>query len=556
MFNSWSILERRGTDFQGTWPTLPELLNMSAEAYPEKPCFFTMTPNESFSYRQVQQAVKHVAAFLAEQGIGPGDTVALSGKNSPHWAAAFFGILASGAAAVPLDFQYSTQRIASLSDFAETKAVIADQQILDSLHPSNMLSLALSEVFSLPESSQIPEGPSCDDLACLMFTSGTTGNEKAVMLTHSNIVSNIFMAGHPDFIAGTPEDIYYALLPLHHIYTLTVCLGETVLHGASLLFGSRMVSKEIIRELKEGQVTMFIGIPLLFNKILKAVMKEIKAKGPFASAVILMLMRISGIMKQKFHVNMGRVVFSSVLQAIGFSGLRAAISGGGPLSPETFRRFNELGVPFVQGYGLTETSPIITLNPLHACRYTSVGLPLNMIELNILDPDDRGIGEVTVKGPNTTRGYFRDEVHTKELFTSDGFLKTGDAGCIDKEGYLMLTGRLKSVIVTEGGKNVYPEEIEELFQLYPQIEQVLVRGYLLDESLLSEGIEALIFPNSEYFNDADQQETHKQISEAAAQVNAQLLPYQRITKVTVLKQPLETTPTKKIKRNQTVQRDA
>ncbi|HRW23097.1 MAG TPA: AMP-binding protein, partial [Spirochaetia bacterium] len=235
--------------------------------------------------------------------------------------------------------------------------------------------------------------------------------------------------------------------------------------------------------------------------------------------------------------------------------IRICISGGGPLAPSVFRMYNQLGIDFVQGYGLTETSPIIALNPTEAYKEESVGKVLPGMEMRIIDKDDEGRGQIVVKGPMVMQGYYKNEEATRESFR-DGWLLTGDIGYLDEDDYLYLTGRAKNLIVTEGGKNVYPEEIENHFQLYTEVEQVLVRGYLLDKKEKSEGIEVCVYPNKDWF-EQDGAKSGKAYDDAAVEahirkvvdeVNAGMLPYQRIGKVTMLSEPLEMTTTKKVKR--------
>ncbi len=209
---------------------------------------------------------------------------------------------------------------------------------------------------------------------------------------------------------------------------------------------------------------------------------------------------------------------------------------------------------FVQGYGLTETSPILTLNPVEHYKERSVGKVIPQATMKILNPDERGAGEIAVKGPMVMMGYYRMPEETREVFTEDGFFKTGDVGYLDNEQYLYLTGRVKNLIVTEGGKNVYPEEIEDAFQLYEEIDQILVRGFVADPKLKSEEIEALIYPNPEVFSPAGsppepRDKVERRIREIVDTVNRTLLPYQRIKRVIVLDEPMEMTTTKKIKRH-------
>ena len=220
----------------------------------------------------------------------------------------------------------------------------------------------------------------------------------------------------------------------------------------------------------------------------------------------------------------------------------------------TFRLFNQLGIDFVQGYGLTETSPIITLNPIDHYKLTSVGKVIPQTEMKIIEADEDGNGEIVVKGPMVMQGYYLNEEATKEAFTEDGWFLTGDVGHLDHENYLYLTGRAKSLIVTEGGKNVFPEEIEDHFQLYDEIEQIMVKGYLLDEKMQTEGIEAYVYPNFDHFSGNDngevkREEIEKRIQEIVREVNVDLLPHKRIGKVTLLDEPMEMTTTKKIKRH-------
>ncbi|PID55505.1 hypothetical protein CSB45_15690 [candidate division KSB3 bacterium] len=227
------------------------------------------------------------------------------------------------------------------------------------------------------------------------------------------------------------------------------------------------------------------------------------------------------------------------------------ICGGGPLATETFRRYQELGLDFVQGYGMTETAPISTLNPAHAFKLKSVGKVFPLVDMKILNPDEDGIGEIILKGPICCKGYYKNEQASKELFTEDGYLKTGDLGYLDKDNYLFLTGRAKSLIVTEGGKNVYPEEIEDHFQLYHQIEQILIAGFTANEETRGEGIEALIYPCEEHFGppeSRDEEAMKKELTEIVKEVNRELLPYKRIARIRILKEAMETTTTTKIKR--------
>jgi len=255
--------------------------------------------------------------------------------------------------------------------------------------------------------------------------------------------------------------------------------------------------------------------------------------------------------KKIFKKNPGKKLFKAVLDKASLSSIRICISGGGPLAPSVFKKYNQLGIDFVQGYGLTETSPILTINPVEQYKETSVGRTCPQVDMKILNPDDRGVGEVVVKGPMVMLGYYKMPQETAACFTEDGYLKTGDLGYLDSENYLYLTGRAKNLIVTEGGKNVYPEEIENEFQLFEEVEQILIRGFLLDEKMKTEGIEALVYPNPEFKQNnasltADVMD--KRISAIIAEVNQKLQPYQKISKTVILDKPMEMTTTKKIKR--------
>jgi long-chain acyl-CoA synthetase len=327
---------------------------------------------------------------------------------------------------------------------------------------------------------------------------------------------------------------------------------ETISCGAEVVFGKRMVTQAILKDLRQAKITMLLGVPMLFNKVIAGVMKGLKAKGFLVYGAISFLLGLSGLIKKVFNRNPGKRMFKAVLDRASLTTLRILICGGGPLAPKVFRKYNELGLDFIQGYGLTETSPIITLNPVERYKETSVGKVITGCDMKILDPipdgQGHGIGEVAVKGSMVMPGYFEMPDETAAVFTEDGYLRTGDVGYLDSENYLYLTGRAKNMIVTEGGKNVYPEEIENEFQLYGEIDQILVRGYKTDKKSINEHIEALIYPDMTTFGAAGKADIKARINAIVVEVNKRLLPYQKIEKVTLLDERLEETTTKKIKR--------
>jgi long-chain acyl-CoA synthetase len=384
--------------------------------------------------------------------------------------------------------------------------------------------------------------------AAILFTSGTTGVPKGVVLSHENFVSDCFLAQANLNIFY--QDVFYALLPIHHSYTMLAVFIETFSVGAEVVFGKRMVVKQILSDLKEAKVTMFLGVPMLFNKLLAGIMKGVKEKGIFTYALIRTLMAISGLIKKVTRVNRGKSLFRSVLEKASLSSIRICISGGGPLDPKIFRQYNELGIDFVQGYGLTEASPILTLNPVEHYKETSVGKILPEVEMRIENPNEDGIGEIVVRGPMVMQGYYKMPAETAQVLSQDGWLSTGDLGKLDKENYLYLAGRIKNLIVTEGGKNVYPEEIENEFQLYDEIDQILVRGYNPEGKSVAEEIEALVYPNQDWIsqNRLEPHQIEARIQDIITEVNQKLRPYQKITRTHLLHEPLEMTTTKKVKR--------
>lgn len=562
MQNPWDELEQyRGTFIQGEWPTIPEQFHLSAHLYPDAACFTAFAPQEiSFTYAEVEKLVEKTADYLISSGVKQGDRVVLTGKNSPYWGIAYLGILEAGAVIVPIDYQLDNDTIERLIDFSGAETLIVDKEKYTALatgeHSSITKRISLSQDhdnFILDLKARHRKRPKAteNDIAAILFTSGTTGNEKGVMLTHRNFMSDVYQACHKMFLDASQEDVWYALLPLHHSYCMTAVFLEGIKFGSEVVFAARLAVPQIMKDLKDGNVTIFMGIPLLFNKILQGMMKQVRSKGLAIHLYVGLMMKISGIIKKMTHKNPGKRIFASLLKKANLYNLRLLICGGGPLAPETFRRYNQLGLDFVQGYGLTETSPILTLNPRTHFKVDSVGKVFPLVDMRIIDQDENGIGEIVVKGPNITAGYYNNQEATEELFTSDGYLRTGDVGYLDSENYLYLTGRKKSLIVTEGGKNVFPEEIEDHFQLDQQIEQIMVRGYIANKETKSEGIEAVIFPNSEYFDSKGIYNREKIAEELKAVIqshNRELLPYKRIQRLRVIDQPLEMTTTKKIKR--------
>lgn len=563
----------RDKDFHGEWPTLVEMLKITVKRFGERNAFTDWDTDDgskrTYSYNEVFVKVEKLAKWLVQNGVEKGDRIAVSGKNSPEWATVYLAAHFAGAVICPIDYALHEDEIENLLKTAEPKFLFIDFEKFNNFDSN----LKGCKVYSLNRRNQKyvyelePEGnvelnqfPTEEDTAAILFTSGTTGIPKGVMLSHKNLVSDAFIAQYHMIIDY--NDVFYALLPIHHAYTMLAVFIESICIGAEIVFGKSMAVSKMMKELKEGKITMLLGVPLLFNKLAAGILNGIRQKGKIVYGILKILMEISYIIKKITKINVGHKMFNAILKKANINTIRIAICGGGPLAKSVFKLYNQLGIDFVQGYGLTETSPIIALNPVQHFKIESVGKYfVGHMEMKILNPNEEGIGEICVKGPMVMQGYYKMPEETDKMFTGDGWFKTGDLGWLDSENYLMLSGRCKNLIVTEGGKNVYPEEIEDSFQLETDIQQITVRGYVADKNTNSEEIEAMIYPSDSLFEEMNfyredsfsdekkKAEVLKSISKIVEKINKKLQPYQRITKITILEKPLEMTTTMKVKRN-------
>ena len=560
--NVETFFSYQGKKYMGQWPTFREMMEISEERFPDNEAFKAIVPKVvTFTYKEALKKIREIAYYLIATGAKKGDHIAVTGKNSPEWALAYFAISFAGCIIVPLDYSLHIEDMEKILAFGDVDRIFIDGEKIDEIDKEGKL---FKEKISLePESkghkyvldltgpeTELPK-LHAEDTAAMLFTSGTTGTPKGVMLSFSNFMSSTLSSQR--LFDVYPTDVFYAILPIHHAYTMTAVLLETVISGASCVFGKRLVTPIMLKELREGKVTMLLAVPMLFNKLLAGLMAGVHKQGPFKENLIHFLMGFSGFMKKVFHVNLGKKIFGNMLLSkISLDKMRLCICGGGPLPPSTFKQFNQLGIDFVQGYGLTETSPIININPIEVYIEESVGIPIPGVEEKIVSPDEDGNGIIYVRGPQVMKGYYKNDEATEEVLSSDGWLNTGDVGHIDSNGFLYLTGRAKSIIVTEGGKNVFPEEIEDKFQLFNEIEQCCIIPYMINKEMKTEGIRMVIYPTEAYLKEHGMEETSRHMEEVVESVNKGLQSYKKITMVTVVDQPLPMTSTKKVKRFEVV----
>ncbi|MBQ2049323.1 MAG: AMP-binding protein [Spirochaetales bacterium] len=553
----WGFLDEfrgEGKLFNAEWPTLNEQFDITVARFPNNKAFEVFTPkHELFTYKEAQTIIKGVANKLYEMGVRHGDKVGLTGKNSPEWAMAYLAIAYAGATIVPVDYTLGDDVIAHLLTFAEAKVLFIDNEKIDRVN-IDIPKISLdgdgeNSLFGMQSAkSHKIELSSSKDIAAILFTSGTTGTPKGVMLSHENLTSDVWQA--QGLMNIYDDDVFYAILPIHHAYTMLAVFLESISSGSKLVFGKKLIVKQLLKELQQGEVTMFLGVPMLFNKLIAGIMKGVKEKGAFVNGLIHAMMGISGFLKKTFGLKVGKKWFNFLLKKVSLDKIRICISGGGPLPASTFKQFNQLGIDFVQGYGLTETSPIINLNPIFDYIESSVGKTIPGVEEKIVDPDSDGNGLIYIKGSMVMQGYYKNPEATAEILSSDGWLNTGDIGHLDHRNYLYLTGRQRNIIVTEGGKNVFPEEIEDSFQLYDDIDQICVRGYVADAAKKVEGIMAIVHPSdacAEKYKD-DLKGLLDHIGTIITEVNATFPSYKKIRKLALYMEKFPVSSTAKIQR--------
>ena len=400
-----------------------------------------------FSYKQIYENALLIAKQLREAGVEKGDLIGIIAPNGPEWGSAALGVLKLGAIVCPVHVGNSSEEIDQQVEVVQPKLILSYKSPITFANEVP-IQIQAAEADELTEEAAIPVDVDENDEAVRVYTSGSTGSAKMVRLSHKNICSNVRAA-----VAFAPpldaNDKFLSLLPLSHAMEFTGGMLFPLRNGCSIVLPRVLAANEILAALVEEKITMLIAVPRLYRNIILGLDKKFKESGA-ALKLYRKLLKIMPLgIRKKLNLPIRKQLGTNI---------KAWISGGSRLDPEITRAFHELGLPLRQGYGLTETSPVAAVQEEFDPVLESVGRPLEHMEIKIHEPDEKGVGEVWIKGPNVMLGY-TDEELTKEVI-EDGWFKTGDIGRLDQSGKLILTGRSKRLIVTEAGKNVYPEDLE------------------------------------------------------------------------------------------------
>jgi long-chain acyl-CoA synthetase len=488
--------------------TIPEILARSAGISPDKP--FSRWANregESYTLGEIEADSRLLALALLESGVVREERVGVCSENRPRWGAAYLAIQRAGAIAVPIDALLKEREVGEIGRAAELRYIFASSR----LEPVVRAAMPRARILSLDDSdtaylswprllergrastrrAQMEERQAQPDrLAVLIFTSGTTGRPKAVALTHRNIACNVNSVLEGGF-SISPSDRMLSVLPLHHTFECTMGFLLPLAAQAEVVYARSLKSKELMEDLRESRATILLGVPLLYSKMIQGLERALKEGNPLARGIFLPIFR--ALRSARAPVSAGRVLLAPLRSKAGMGPVRFFVSGAAALPADVFHGFRALGVEMIQGYGLTETSPVLTVNPPGAAREGSVGPPIPGVEIFIDQPGPDGVGEVLARGENVMQGYYGDPHTTARVMAGD-FFRTGDLGRLDADGYLYICGRSKSMIATGSGKKIYPEEVEAALLASPYIVESLVYGKR-DPRTSHEDVCAILYPD-------------------------------------------------------------
>lgn len=532
--------------------TLPALFSAALATRAEKPFLQVRKGDEltSYTYRDAAVEIAGRALSLIQSGFQKGERIALLSENSCDWVITYLAILHAGCVVVPLDAIMPLPEILNIVELSRTRLVLASDKFADQcteLVAQRHLQVIVKR-FAEFESETSPTKFAIDlqpsDIAAVIFTSGTTGHSKGVILSHENLVSNVLACCEVCEIRE--DDNFLLLLPLHHTFSSTVTMLLPIAKGACATLATSYRSRDVIDDIRISKVSVLVGVPQIFENMMNSVLRAVAVSSLAKRALFHSLRAITQFSKH-IGLNLGQTLFNSLRHKAGLSSVRLMVSGGAALPLTVNRFFESLGFVLIQGYGLTESSPVLCVNPPAKNKLGSVGPSLSGITLKIKDPNSDGVGEVCARGPNIMQGYFENEEATRRVLQG-GWLNTGDAGFLDRDGYLHLTGRLKNVIVTSAGKNVYPEEIESKLAAEEAIAEALVIG-VAGKGTKSERLCALLKLDEEYLKLHAAHKSPDQIaSEIIRHYNHSTPSYQNIREWKLIEGEFEKTSTRKIKR--------
>jgi len=514
------------------------------------------------SYAKFANDIKFLGTKLLSLGLEK-SKVAIIGPNRYEWCVSYLAVTTSNMTIVPLDKSLPDNEIKNLIKRSNAETIIFDSKyknVFEEIKKENNTMLKNYFCMDNEYSKLIEEGKDLvkngnnaydkiklnpKDISILLFTSGTTSQAKGVLLSQSNICSNINAIANHLYI--DKNDTLLSFLPLHHTFESSITFLFGTSRGITVAFCDGL--KYIAQNLKEYNITVFVCVPLMLETMYKKIQKSIEKQGK-TELVNTMTAISNALLKVKIDVR--RKVFKSILENIG-ENLRMVVSGAAAISKETIEGFENFGITVIQGYGLTETSPVVSAERFSKKRVGSVGVPLKGVDIKIDEPNEFGVGEVLVKGPNVMHGYYENKEATDEVLKGKWFY-TGDLGLIDKDGFLFIKGRKKTVIVLKNGKNVFPEEIEALINTKPYIKESMVFGSLQEDGDYKLGVKVVydlevlkhdIFKENE---DITEENIYKLINSDIREINKTMPPYKYIRKVIITETPLIKTTTQKIKR--------